>query len=420
MIVWIMQTGEPLHCDTGSTRPMRAMNLANALVEKGHTVVLWSSAFYHQKKVHRTLQFESKPIGDSLTINLIPSPGYIRNIGLGRLFDHFVLARNLRSALLSYPGPLPSVMFVGFPPIEAAAVAVRWCKRNRVPSIIDVKDQWPSIFVDSLPTALRPIGRLAFFPYFQLARRALRDASVFSTMSKTFLDWMARFSRRPLSRFDSVFPLTGERPSVDERELAEARGWWLDKGVDLRTRRRFCFVGSVSPGFDFAGIQEAAATLLAQQVDCQIVICGDGPSLNTVKDSMKDLPNVIFPGWINPAQYVALSQSVSGTLAPYKLIDNFTQNIPNKIIDSLSFGLPILTSLHGEVGALIENNEIGVVCGGGSGVSWAEGMLTLLEGSARFEEMSRNSTSLYKREFEFGMVYGRLVDLLEEMAAKGV
>ena len=37
--VWIMQTGEPLHIDKGSPRPMRAINLSNKLVEAGHNVV---------------------------------------------------------------------------------------------------------------------------------------------------------------------------------------------------------------------------------------------------------------------------------------------------------------------------------------------------------------------------------------------
>jgi len=40
MNVWILQTGEPLHIDAGHPRPMRAMNLANALVKAGHIVLM--------------------------------------------------------------------------------------------------------------------------------------------------------------------------------------------------------------------------------------------------------------------------------------------------------------------------------------------------------------------------------------------
>ena len=48
MNIWILQTGEPLHSDGENARPMRAMNLANKLIENGHSVTLWSSAFSHQ------------------------------------------------------------------------------------------------------------------------------------------------------------------------------------------------------------------------------------------------------------------------------------------------------------------------------------------------------------------------------------
>ena len=30
--IWIFQTGEPLHCDAGNNRPMRAMNLSDKLL----------------------------------------------------------------------------------------------------------------------------------------------------------------------------------------------------------------------------------------------------------------------------------------------------------------------------------------------------------------------------------------------------
>ena len=91
MKVWIFQTGEPLHSDKDNFRPMRAMNLANALVKKGHNVIIWSSGFYHQKKIQRDKVYKKIFINKKLEIRLIPSPGYKKNISLQRLFDHFTL-----------------------------------------------------------------------------------------------------------------------------------------------------------------------------------------------------------------------------------------------------------------------------------------------------------------------------------------
>ena len=88
MLVWIFQTGEPLHIDGEFARPMRAINLANSLIETGDEVVIWSSNFFHQKKKHRYKKINVIDYSDSLKINLIPSIGYKNNIGLGRLVDH--------------------------------------------------------------------------------------------------------------------------------------------------------------------------------------------------------------------------------------------------------------------------------------------------------------------------------------------
>jgi hypothetical protein len=124
LTIWILQTGEPLHIDKGSVRPMRAMNLSNALVEANHKVVLWSSAFYHQEKHPRSMTAKSIKISDNLEIRLIPSRGYRRNIGVGRLIDHTQLAFNLKR-MLKKATLLPDAAFIGYPPIETAAVLVR-------------------------------------------------------------------------------------------------------------------------------------------------------------------------------------------------------------------------------------------------------------------------------------------------------
>ena len=86
MVVWIFQTGEPLPSDKGSFRPMRAINLSNILSQKKHKVVLWSAAFFHQKKIHRSKVFEKIKISDYLEVRLIPSPGYNKNISLARFY----------------------------------------------------------------------------------------------------------------------------------------------------------------------------------------------------------------------------------------------------------------------------------------------------------------------------------------------
>ena len=57
--------------------------------------------------------------------------------------------------------------------------------------------------------------------------------------------------------------------------------------------------------------------------------------------------NVIIPGWINYEKISILYKYSSATIAPYLSKENFDSNITNKITDSFSYGLPVLTSLDG-------------------------------------------------------------------------
>lgn len=418
MKVWLLQTGEPLHIDEGSLRPMRAMNLANALIARGHEVVLWSSAFYHQEKRHRSSEFKSVKVFDNLTINLIPSPGYEKNIGLGRLYDHALLAFNLHKLLITNEYTPPDVAFIGYPPIESAAVMLRWLRVHSVPSMVDVKDQWPALFIEAFPGFLKPFAKLAFTPYYYFARRAFKDASAFSSMSQGYLNWISSFSRRPLNYQDIVVPLTAPHLQVSPASLAESEAWWQSLGISTKKKRCFCFVGSFMSVFDFSGIRDVAERFQSEGVDCQFVICGDGGSADEIRLMMSGLENVIFPGWIDEPKKAALAKCSVGALIPYKNIENFTLNTPNKVLDAFAHGLPIITSLTGELQNLIESEGVGFSCNKSSGHNLYDVMKLLLNDSDLQFDMSRRAAELFERKFSFNKVYGELVFALERMGAK--
>lgn len=415
LTVWILQTGEPLHVDEDNARPMRAMNLSNALVQAGHKVVLWSSAFYHQEKRHRSSIAQSIRVSDNLEIRLIPSRGYRRHIGVGRLIDHAQLAFNLKK-MLQQAALLPDVAFIGYPPIETAAVLARWLARRGVPLVLDVKDQWPSLFLDSVPVPLRPLGCVALWPYFHLARRTMRDATGLSAMANGFLDWTLRFAQRARTDMDGVFPLTSPLGQVSALQLEEARRWWDKQGILDDGRPPICFVGSLSSAFDFKPVQEAAKNAAQEPPPCEFVICGDGDSSSELRAMMAGLPNVHFPGWIDRPKIEALAERCQAALAPYLNIDSFKQSIPNKIIDALSLGLPILSPLQGEVASLIAENGVGLRYGTDTGNTLHDCILALTQDAALQRSMSQKARALYAERFSFEMVYGGLVKHLEKLA----
>lgn len=407
LIIWIFQTGEPLQCDENNARPMRAINLSEKLVNSGHRVVLWSSSFYHQEKIHRSRQYKIHNISDNLEIRLIPSCGYKKHVSIGRLVDHAQLAWNLQ-ALLKQEMKAPDVAFIGYPPIEASAVMSRWLKNRGVPTMLDVKDLWPSIFIEAFPEVFKPFARILFHPYFYLAKRTMQEVDGISSMSESFLSWCLSFAGKKKSVNDRVVRLTTFNSEVNIGELSSAELWWSKLGVNPDTPKVF-FTGTFSTAFDFDHICAAARVI----DNCQFVLCGHGPCLDKTRELMKGLPNVVFPGWIDKFQMKSLANMSIATLAPYKNVTNFTLNIPNKIVDSFLLGLPILSPLKGEVATLIKNNKVGYTYS--DNIPLSDCIQLLLNNDKLQKKMSVNAKKLYDKEFDFDKVYDSLVCHLEDM-----
>jgi glycosyltransferase involved in cell wall biosynthesis len=407
MLVWIFQSGEPLHVDLGNPRPMRAMNLSDKLVEAGHQVVVWSSAFNHQKKIHRTRRYKSFRVDNNLEIRLIPSCGYSKHIGFARLVDHLQMALNLKK-ILKQEKAEPDLAFIGYPPIETAAIFSGWLKKRSIPFVLDVKDLWPSMFVDAFPRVLRPLSRIIFHPYFYLSKKTMNDATSIVAMAPSFLTWVLKFANREISTLDKVFRLTSEKGQVSNIELSKASEWWDLQGIN-ETSPKVLFVGTFMSVFDFDPVIEAARNI----PNCQFVLCGDGDYLNGVKIKSKGLDNVLFPGWIDRPKIESLANISLASLAPYKNIDNFIMNTPNKVVDSLLLGLPVLSPLTGEVGSLISIRKVGFTYNNSNPL--VNCIQSLVDDYKLQSQMSINAKRLYEEEFEFNKVYDGLVFHLEKL-----
>ena len=412
MIFWILQTGESLHCDPGAVRGMRAMNLADKLVDSGHEVVIWSSAFYHQEKTHRTRKYKKIKISEKLEIRLIPSSGYDSNVSISRLYDHSILALNLFKQLKTVD-EIPDIAFVGYPPIEAAYIMSAWLKKKKVPFLIDIKDQWPNILVESIPHPLKIFAKIFLAPYYLLAKKAMSNATAISAHSLGFLNWSLSFSNRKGNSQDRVTPLTVSENQIPEEEIKEALRWWADQGIEKKTGFRIIFVGSFSRAFDFDPIFKTAKLINSKQIDCEFILCGKGEKDKELRSKAEDHENVRIFSWIDLPKIRALSGISDASIAPYKSTDDFVISIPNKIIDSLMLGLPILSSLRGEVANLISNYDVGFTYSNSADLF--DYIISLSSDSELQKLTSHNAKNLYELEFKFDNVYDSLVSHLENI-----
>ncbi len=410
--IWILQTGEPLHIDQDDLRPMRGMNLADKLSEKGNNVTLISSLFNHQKKIHRSHKYVGKKthINENLALILLDSPGYKKNISIRRIYDHLIMSYNLRK-FLSGEKKQPDIVFIGYPPIEVAFVMYRWLKKRNIPYILDVKDQWPHLIVSAFSRKLQFIIKFLIFPYFYFARKIFSNANAITSMSNSFIDWGRNFSETKRNSLDRVLPLVPKiKPeNIFLKEEAKRRcnklNIYKDKQINI------LFIGSISSAFNFDTIISCASEL---PNNVRFVICGDGELRKSLIEKSKLFENIIFPGWVDDSMMRVLSKRSSYAIAPYKNIKNFKDNIPNKIIDYLSLGLPIFFSLDGEVENLNFKYNFGIKYIENSKKSLLEKISLIIRDENLEGKLSKNALNLYNKHYTYDLVYDDAVDLINK------
>lgn len=168
--------------------------------------------------------------------------------------------------------------------------------------------------------------------------------------------------------------------------------------------------------FEAAPIARAARLLGKRKLPIKLVLCGKGDALPKLRADMAGLDSVIIPGWVNAPQIWSLMRSASLGFAPYVDSDNYRKNIPNKIIEYLSAGLPIMTNLTGVARELLQSHDCGYFYTHGSSAELAAGLAVAYDGMEELRRRSENATQLFRSSYSSGLVYDELVHWLEHIA----
>ena len=413
MKIWILQTGELLQIDGKDVRPMRAINLSEYFLKRGHSVNLLSSDFSHQLKLHRYKKLTVKEISDYFQITLIPSPGYKSNISIKRLLDHFILGINTFKYLFKIkPENYPDFVFIGYPPIETSFFLSIWLKLKKIPFCVDIKDQWPHIFLQRSVGLKRKIIKLVLSPYFSAAKFSLNKANFLTAITPNFLNWSENFSKN-FNKNNRTLYLVPKTQDISVIQLEESLLWWKTQiGIDIKTKNKIIFAGNINNAYDFNDFISAMLSPKLEDCKFEILMCGNGECINFLKEKLKEKSNIFFPGWIDFKQLTALKNLSIATLAPYRNTPDFQMSIPNKIIDSFSFGLPIITSLKGEVENIIKKYNVGYFCD--KNFTWEDQILSCIKDPIKRDLLSFNSKQLYKNKFTSDIVYGEFVKFIEQ------
>lgn len=411
--IWIVMLSEPLPTDPGQPRLHRAGILANHLVANGHDVVWWTSNFDHTTKRKRTDGDLEITAGPRLKIRLLDGREYKKNISISRLRNHVEVARLFREQ--APQEERPDVIFCALPTVELAEAAVLFGKQRNIPVILDIRDLWPDVLFEILPKPLRPLGEVALRYMRRSQIEACRSATGITGLTADYRDWGLAYAGRPAGKFDGVFPLAyvDEAPSDDQ--IAAASSYWDGQGLTAQpSMLTVVFFGTLGRHFNADLLIDGARQAARRNLPVKIVLCGIGEEVDRLAQVARETQNILLPGWVNAAQIWTLMRRAHLGLSCYADRENFRKNLPNKIIEYMSAGLPVINNISGVVTDLLTRHKVGVLYG--SGAEFADQLAQLDANRSDLARMAQNALATFKSEFNAREVYQRLVEHIEGAA----
>jgi len=201
-------------------------------------------------------------------------------------------------------------------------------------------------------------------------------------------------------------------------EMEKAQRYWGGLGVGADPGEFLvCFFGTIGRQFDLETVIKAARRLGRGAHRFRFVLCGTGDMLPHYRKRAGGITSVVFPGWVGTAEIWTLMRSARVGLAPYRNSIDFRLSLPNKSIEYLSAGLPLVSSLTGELEQLLEEHGCGVTYSEGDAESLATALVELYDHRARLETMATNASVLYQGRFTAERIYNELCGYLEDLAS---
>lgn len=359
MRVWLIKEGEPLFTDTNA-RIMRTGLLAEYLSSQGHEVIWFSSTYSHGQKKYQYKKRTTIQYQKLLTLELMHSPiVYKKNISVNRILYFKRLGKAFKRRIKELKKP--DIILCSYPTLEFAREAVRYGNENNVPVILDVRDLWPDIFVRAFPKCLRKASEQLLKPLNRKTEKVFRNADGIIGITPYFMQWGVKKAGREQRKADRSFYIAYKKQDMSGESVELEIDFW--NHLDIRADDKvICFFGVLNRNtLDLETVITAVKKIAVVYQNIKLVICGTGDDLNYFKNLAEDCGNILFPGWVDGKQILALMTLSSLGVYPMRNLIDFRNTMGNKIIEYLSQGLPVLTCSGSFAAEFVQNNRVGAM-----------------------------------------------------------
>jgi glycosyltransferase involved in cell wall biosynthesis len=376
------------------------------LSKKDHKVIWWTSNFFHITKHYRCPRASTRIINENLTVKLLPTPSYKNNIGLARVYNHYIYSRRFENEALK-TRERPDVILASLPPLDSASAVVRIGKKLNSKIVIDIQDLWPDVFIFLFPKYLKPIAKLLFYRLFQKANSIYKKADALIAVSTDYLERGLKVCKN--SKPTMVLHLGIDLNFFDNQ--VKPNNFFLNK----RERETWItYIGTLGRTYDLETILETA-TYFSDNPDVRFIIAGDGPEYTQLKKKVlkKGIPNIVFTGMLgypDLTQLLSLSAVGISAYAP-----GAPQTFPNKVFDYLAAGLPVINSIPRELQRLLKEEEAGLQYEAGNYRSLIHAIEKIINDEEKRKDMGKNARRLVEERFDRNREYLKLEKFLENL-----
>jgi colanic acid biosynthesis glycosyl transferase WcaI len=321
--------------------------LAESLVERGHSVVVLTAypnypagrLYAGYRQVWRRVESH-----DRVKVRRVPIViSHSRN-PLGRIVNYVSYA--FSSLLASGLAARADVVYVYATQMTAAITPSVWRLFGGPPFVLHVQDLWP----ESITASGMVGGRIG------------------EAMERVLGGWL-RWTYRQASATIAIAPTMLAK--LKDRGVPEERGHLVynwgrriegdgDEAVSAPSGLNVMFAGTLG---DFQDLDTAieAARLVSDLEGFRLTLVGTGSAETRLKELARGLGSVEFRGRVASDEMHGVYRESDFQLVSLKDVDIFHGTIPSKFQASVSLGLPVITTVAGDLSALVDANDLGFV-----------------------------------------------------------
>lgn len=180
-----------------------------------------------------------------------------------------------------------------------------------------------------------------------------------------------------------------------EQFTPEKRNGIMAKQFNIKTGTTLIYVGRVSKEKNLHQLTDAFRQLVKIKNDIHLVIVGDGPYLNEMRNTLQGLP-CHFAGYIRGEDLSQIYASADIFVFP-----STTDTFGNVVLEAQASGLPVIVTDQGGPCENMLDKQTGLVVPGDDGRALLEAMKWLTDNPAQIKSMGRAARHYVKeRSFE--------------------